>query len=127
MEIELKTDFIKENICKRCLFIFKNIVKINSRTDMNETEDTKYLNINKEEHEKTQKNENLFNINNIENYSDNDDFLCKFCMGILDEKRYKDIIDMIADKIKEFQAEHSNFKLTTNFSALFLMIHTYVI
>ncbi len=119
-------NFIEKNICNRCIFILKNIVKINSRTDIGETEETKKLANENSEQEKNTKNDLNISLQNIENYSDSDRFLCKFCIGILNEKKYNSLISMITEKIQEYTSEHFNFKLTTNFTALFLMIHTYV-
>lgn len=125
---EAETDFFQENFCKRCMFIFRNIVKINSKNDLFENEETKYL-AQENKDENTTGNpisEFMESLKSLENYSNKEDFLCKFCFGILNEKRNDEIINLIKDKIKEFAAEHFNFKLTTSFSALFLMIHTYV-
>jgi len=128
MEQDNKTNYINNNICKRCLYIFKNIIKINNaKTEIADSEETKFLmEENKEQTDKNLKNESNLNIKEIGNYSDHNNFLCKFCLGILDEKRYDKIFEMIKIQIKEYESEHQNFKLTTNFSAIFLMIHTYV-
>ena len=126
--MDSQTNFFEENICKRCQFILKNIVKINSRYDCAEDSETSYLKTTTLKELETKKNnfESSINLQSIENFSDKENFLCKFCFGILNEKKFEEITTIIQEKIAEFQAEHKNFNLTSNFSALFLLIHTYV-
>ena len=86
-----------ENFCEKCNFILKNLKTIN---DTNELTD----------------------------YMITEDFkfvdqICKFCFGILSRDHEKDIFNQIGDTIKKF--EYTDFKLTTNFSPLFLILHNY--
>jgi hypothetical protein len=113
-------NFFNEQICNKCLFIFRHIVKLNSIN-----EHTKFPNQNQNQQTKT---DFLDLIKTIENYStsNNENLICKFCLGILNEKKFNSIIESIKEKIFDIEKEHKNFKFTTNFSSLFAMQHNYV-
>jgi len=117
--INTNENFFKEQICNKCLFIFRHTVKLNSINEIPK-------NINKNQEQSKADFYEL--IKTIENYSsnENENLVCKFCLGILNEKKFNSIIQSIKEKIFDIEKEHINFKFTTNFSALFAMQHNYV-
>lgn len=99
------SSFFNDRFCNKCLFIFKNCNQINTQNDLNVNE--------------------IFEIddeNKSQDYEMNID--CKFCFGILNDFNFSKIVEQIKNKIIDYEME--NYKITTNFSPLFTMIHTYV-
>jgi tRNA U54 and U55 pseudouridine synthase Pus10 len=101
----MKTNFILNKFCNKCLFIFKNCQLINGKNDLDVNEIFKI-------------DTNLVNEETLKNN-------CKFCFGILKENNVEKIIEQIKGKINDY--EYIDYKITTNFSALFSIIHAYVI
>ncbi len=90
---------MEQNFCSACLFIFKNAYTINGQSD----------------------NADLFKTVDLTSESSK----CKFCFGVFNREIYSVIINKIKEE-KHFQ-EYDDFKLTTNFSALYSLFHQYVI
>jgi hypothetical protein len=90
---------MEQNFCPACLFIFKNVYTINSQSD----------------------NADLFKTVDLTSEGSK----CKFCFGVFN----RDIYPMIFDKIKQDKIfhEYADFKLSTNFSALYSLFHHYVL
>jgi hypothetical protein len=90
---------MEQNFCPACLFIFKNVYTINSQSD----------------------NAELFKTVDLTS----DGSKCKFCFGVFN----REIYPILINKVKEERIlhEYDDFKLTTNFSALFTLFQQYVI
>jgi len=93
----------KFNFCKGCIFILQNCKPISDNPELEKTIQS-YINLKKEFDE------------NVEN--------CNFCFGILSPS----IENKIMTKIKEINQIYDfvDYKLTTNFSPLFHLVHNYV-
>lgn len=89
---------LEELFCKKCLYILKICGQIDSQKDEEEP-NTKIT------------------------IQENDTF-CHFCFGILNEQNFNSIIGKIQNEMKHF--EHKDYKITTNFSPLFHLVHSYV-
>ncbi len=90
-------DIKTESFCEKCIFILDNIKTIYETNEL-----TDYM--------KTQD----FNFQ---------DQICKFCFGILSIDYQKDLTSQILEGVNKY--EFSDFKLTTNFSPLFMVLHNY--
>jgi hypothetical protein len=101
--ITISESFWKNNFCDKCLFLFEN-----SNTISNAQGDS-FDNI---------------NITNLLNTNSKDEKLCKFCYGILNADNFSTIVEKIKMNINDY--DHTDYKLTTNFSPLFEIIHSYV-
>lgn len=105
---ELNSDsLLDKEFCKGCLFIIKNISLINSHTELSEAI-------------KADKLENSFGTSLISEHNS----ICKFCVGIMNVKNFNSIFEQIKNSIAEF--DHKDYKITTNFSPLFHILHNYV-
>jgi tRNA U54 and U55 pseudouridine synthase Pus10 len=98
---------IDKEFCKGCLFIIKNIFLINSHTELSEAI-------------KMDKLENAFGTSLISEHSS----VCKFCVGIMNVKNFNSIFEKIKNLISDY--DHKDYKITTNFSPLFHILHNYV-
>lgn len=94
----------EDKICKGCWFIINNINLINKQNELAESI-------------KSETTQNLFN-------STNTNISCKFCCGIFKLNNFSMIFENIKENIKLY--DHNDYKITTNFSPLFQIIHTYV-
>jgi hypothetical protein len=88
---------IEEIFCEKCIFILKNI-------------------------------KTIYDTNELTDYMRNEDFkfskqVCKFCFGILCFDFEEEMQKQISQNIGNY--EFIDFKLTTNFSPLFLVLHNY--
>jgi tRNA U54 and U55 pseudouridine synthase Pus10 len=93
-----------ETICDICKYIFKNAKLINTN------DDTGYDEV-QDKIEKDLQGK----------YTDDD---CKFCFGIFNKENFSFIISQINEKVKEY--ELNDYKISTSFSPLFSLIHSYV-
>jgi tRNA U54 and U55 pseudouridine synthase Pus10 len=91
------------NFCEGCHFIFKNINLINTQNEISDTVKA-YL-------EKT-----TVNLD--------EDKICKFCGGILNHKNFVKIYDQVKKEIVKY--DHKDYKITTNFSPVYSLLHAYV-
>jgi tRNA U54 and U55 pseudouridine synthase Pus10 len=89
---------LKDNFCKGCLFIFKNANTIECQGEA--TELAKQSDI----------------------ITDKKD--CKFCMGIFNEALQPYICDKVLQELGNYDFE--DYRVGTNFSSLFAIIHHYV-
>ena len=106
--------------CKGCNFIFKNIKEITQNNEFCENlKDRTDSSILYEENEIMSCNKDLNISSTISSAS-----RCKFCIGILDPKNFKFIYERIKEQINEY--DHKDYKITTNFSPLFALVHAYV-
>ena len=86
-----------DHFCEKCNFILRNIKTINDTNELTEHMMTQEFKFEEE--------------------------ICKFCFGILSQDHEKDLFNQIGDRIKKF--EYTDFKLTTSFSPLYLILHNY--
>ena len=87
-----------QNFCQGCLFIFKNIYSINSQSDSSEMIKP-------------------FDLTSSKNN-------CQFCLGVFNTNIYPYIIDKVKKQI--ISIEFVDYKIYTNFTPLFSLIHQYV-
>lgn len=85
--------------CPLCLFMFKNCNAVSLQGDVGD-------------------------MINTDLYKDSKKMDCKFCFGILGTEGYPYIVDKIKEEIENY--DHEDVKITTNFSPLFGLVHTYV-
>jgi hypothetical protein len=98
---------VEKGFCKGCLFIIKHVSMINKHYELSEAI-------------KMDKLENVFGTSLVSEHQND----CKFCVGILNVKNFDSIFEKIKSCIAEY--DHKDYKITTNFSPLFHIIHNYV-
>jgi len=96
----------KLKFCKGCLFILQNSKNISENPELDKTIKT-YINLKKESKE-------------VEELIEN----CNFCFGILSLSNELKIFKVVETLTQIY--DFNDYKLTTNFSPLFQLLHSYV-
>jgi len=114
MNEKTQTQKILNNICSKCIYIFKNCQLISNQQDNSES---------------TKSQNDLQIPLTFETTSENTEITmknksCKFCFGILNPQNFQIITEKIFAEIGNH--EYKDYKITTNFSPLFQLIIAYV-